>query len=68
MKAIINGTTLYSGAIPLGGPISGALQMGQRETHAGGTTTSEGLWVNNIPITTNGASTNDTDWDVVHAQ
>ncbi|MCX7918783.1 MAG: glycosyl hydrolase family 18 protein [bacterium] len=48
--AKINNISIYTGAIPAGGPISGAFQIGFRENHAGNPTSSEGTWIDNVTI------------------
>ena len=52
IKVAINQTAVYSGAIPEGGPLSGAVQIGFRENHAGDPAASEGTWLDNISIQT----------------
>ena len=46
----INGTDIFTGPIPEGGPISGAFQVGYRENHSGVPEASEGTWVDTIAI------------------
>ena len=50
LVATIGGTTVFSGAIPAGGPSQGAVQIGFRENHSGGPAANEGTWVDNIAI------------------
>lgn len=46
----INNVDIYRGALPSGGPTSGAIQFGFRENHSGNTLASEGTWVDNLRI------------------
>ena len=48
--AKINNTVIFQGAIPVGGPISGAVQFGFRENHSGAPASNEGTWVDNLTI------------------
>jgi len=50
--ARINGYTIFSGAIPSGGPTSGAFQVGFRENHSGGPAANEGTWIDDLSLTT----------------
>lgn len=52
LTARINGVNVYNGAIPAGGPTSGAFQVGFRENHAGAPAAVEGTWIDNLTITT----------------
>jgi len=57
--ARINGSTVYSGAIPEDGPVAGAVQIGFRENHSGAPVSSEGTWVDNIQINTSSSLVNE---------
>ena len=48
--AVVGGVTVYSGAIPAGGPTSGAVAVGFRENHTGAPAASEGTWIDNLRI------------------
>ncbi len=50
LVARIGATTVYSGAIPAGGPTSGAFTVGFRENHSGTPASNEGTWVDNLRI------------------
>jgi hypothetical protein len=50
LRAEINGVAVYSGAIPTGGPTSGAFQVGFRENHTGLPVSTEGTWIDNVTI------------------
>lgn len=50
LLAVLNGTTIYSGPIPEGGPTSGAFVVGYRENHTGAPQAYEGTWIDNITI------------------
>ena len=50
LRAEINGVAVYSGAIPTGGPTSGAFQVGFRENHSGLPASNEGTWIDNVTI------------------
>jgi hypothetical protein len=50
LVAKVNDSVIFSGAIPAGGPIRGAVQIGFRENHDGGPAASEGTWVDNLSI------------------
>ncbi len=49
--AQINGVDVYRGAIPAGGPVSGAFQVGFRENHSGAPLAREGTWIDALSIT-----------------
>jgi hypothetical protein len=59
LRARINGQNVYSGPIPEGAPTRGAIQIGHREIHAGGTTATEGTWVDTLVVTPLGAASSD---------
>jgi len=48
--AQINGTDVYRGSIPDGGPTLGAFQVGFRENHTGTPVPSEGTWIDTVAI------------------
>ncbi len=48
--ATVGGVTIYQGAIPEGGPTSGAVSVGFRENHSGAPTSVEGTWIDNLRI------------------
>lgn len=50
LVALVNGVAAYSGPIPAGGPISGAVQFGFRENHVGGPAANEGTWIDGLKI------------------
>jgi hypothetical protein len=51
LLAQVNGVDVYNGAIPAGGPHSGAVQIGFRENHAGAPGTAEGTWIDDLQLT-----------------
>ncbi len=51
LVAKINNFTVFSGALPAGGPISGAFQVGFRENHTGAPVASEGTWIDGLSVT-----------------
>jgi hypothetical protein len=51
LTAKVNGTNVYNGPIPAGGPTSGAFQAGFRENHAGAPASTEGTWIDNLSFT-----------------
>lgn len=51
LVAEINGVEVYRGSIPPGGPVSGAIQVGFRENHAGAPVASEGTWIDSLSVT-----------------
>lgn len=53
LTAKINNSIIYNGAIPEGGPISGAFVAGFRENHGGAPASNEGTWLDDIQITLN---------------
>ncbi|MBX7245526.1 MAG: hypothetical protein K1X53_08500 [Candidatus Sumerlaeaceae bacterium] len=57
LVAKIKNVVIYSGAIPTGGPTTGAFQAGFRENHAGATLAYEGTWIDNVSLTTTPNST-----------
>lgn len=56
LVAQINGSDIYRGPIPTGGPISGAFQMGYRENHTGAPTATEGTWIDDVEIASFGST------------
>ncbi len=50
LVATVGGVTIYSGAIPAGGPTSGAVTVGFRENHGGAPASNEGTWIDNLRI------------------
>lgn len=46
----VNGTRIYQGALPTGGPTKGAFQVGFRENHSGSPSAVEGTWIDNLRI------------------
>ncbi|MBX7246141.1 MAG: fibronectin type III domain-containing protein [Candidatus Sumerlaeaceae bacterium] len=48
--ASVNGTQIYHGVIPAGGPISGAVMAGYREATGGTFANTDGTWVDNLVI------------------
>jgi hypothetical protein len=53
LVARINGVNVYSGVIPTGGPTTGAVQIGFRET-GGGVAATEGTWIDGLAISGGG--------------
>ncbi len=51
LTAKINDVEVYRGAIPSGGPISGAIQVGFRENHTGTPGAPEGTWIDSMSVT-----------------
>lgn len=56
LVAVVGGNTIYNGAIPAGGPTSGAFQAGFRENHSGAPAATEGTWIDALTITPRQAS------------
>jgi len=55
LTARINGADVYTGAIPAGGPLTGAIQFGHRETDTGNNTAADGTWIDQLVIAPNGS-------------
>ncbi len=62
IKVIINWYGVYYGPIPDGGPISGVVQIGFRENHTGAPAVSEGTWIDNLAIRSNGPESAGSSW------
>lgn len=50
LEVRVNDRLVYAGALPEGGPRSGAVQVGFRENHPGGPLAREGAWVDGLRI------------------
>jgi hypothetical protein len=51
LTATINNVVIYQGALPSGGPVSGAIQVGFRENHTGNPVATEGTWIDSVSVT-----------------